>query len=955
MYPHPMSSPLVDLSASTACTSKRITNRYTYPSSDCYPHYRKNGFYLCQADFRDSLADGNSETFIVKDGLDTCLSSEGLENGVIGPKQASNENALDTIFREAIVDDDYSASIRKEAIYVLPDTSFCESSGSEGICDDHFDASPLKVATDGHNFIQGEVANHVICESSSAVKILDDVYDAFTVKEAADISFCASRLSKDADVSATNAVTMKATGGHRFVQRTQIDCTSDDSFGASAMEGYDDYVDSAIKGSVEVRALKKGNGYVVSAVPISKSVSKVTTNEREVTHDAGFTVKANAEYDFYGDGSTQVIHDTGFMTKADEEQAFSGAHSLVGMPLMTGSAKNHQGEDVKATPDEEMLFISDTEKSDGQERCKHHSWQDLWHFQEENSVGLTASFISESDYADVINAVLDIAKSLPKNETLQDHLHPFSGRIDHLCGNTILYKLQKERLFVSAFSCFEWMRVHTPCLLTSRSLCTIFTISGEANMVNRALVLFNNLKHSKELWFVQVFNALLSALAKHCRYDEALSIFQEMSNMKIKPDNVTFCILMNLARRSGSGVKVLWQIFCNMKEQKVFAGHEVFAVLMKAFCKEGLRDEALKLLSVMEGQGLIPNIVIYNTLIGAFGKSGLLEEAEGLVSEMKAKGICMSVVTYNILIDAYGNTQNFEIAEALLQQMLDKGPKPNVCSYTALIAAYGRHFLSEKAASVFLRMRKNGVSPNAIAYTALIHAYAEDGWHEKAEYNFENMRREGLIPSVETYTSLLHAFRQAGDLRKVKSVWKMMRLERCNGTRATFNVLLDACAKKGDYAEARDVMYEFNKIGIKPDRKTYNMLINAFARGGQHSRAPVILEEMKNAGFSPDSFTYTTLIFSFLRVRDFTQAFKYHEKMCRDNQLPDKFTYRKLRALLDEKEDMKTERNMKAVIGAQRAQLSLAEDKKKVKSFDRRQRPLSSPRHRKSTRCKSVA
>ncbi|MCO5555572.1 hypothetical protein L7F22_009117 [Adiantum nelumboides] len=569
------------------------------------------------------------------------------------------------------------------------------------------------------------------------------------------------------------------------------------------------------------------------------------------------------------------------------------------------------------------------------------SWQDRWQLQEETNHEHKDRSIPEFNYSDVIGAVISVAKCLPKNETLQEHLQPFVGRIDDLCGNAILYKLQKERLFLCALSFFDWMRLQTPCLLNSRSLCTIFTTLGDAKMVDKALVLYDNLKHWKELWRVQVFNALLSALSKHGRYDEALAVFQEMSRMKIQPDGVTFCIMLNLAHKSGSKVELLWQIFVDMENQNVFAGHEVFGVLIKAFCQEGRRDEALRLLSMMEERGLIPNIIIYNTLIGAFGKVGMLEEAEGLLFEMKGKGISMTVVTYNILIDSYASLQKFEVAEGILQGMLEKGPQPNVVSFTALIAAYGRNFLSEKAASVFLRMRKHGIFPNTVAYTALIHAYAEDGWHTKAEFAFENMIREGCRPTVETYTSLLHAFRQAGDLEKVKSLWKRMRVEVNIGTRETFNVLMDACAKQGDYAEARNVMYEFKKIGYESDTKTYNMLIYAYTRGGQHSKAPEILLEMQKAGCSPDSFTYTTLIYSFLRVRDFTQAFEYHDKMCKSSQLPDKFTYQKLRALLDEKYEIKAERNMHATIGAQREEHDV-EKEKKLKFFMKKEQHFSS-------------
>lgn len=754
----------------------------------------------------------------------------------------------------------------------------------------------------------------------------DDGFGAFTIKEVT------------ADDDSSNASTMKEV----------TDDTNDDGFNTFTMQ---DITDDGFDASTTRKAtmVTRDASFSLSTVKgVTYDARFDTFTAKEIPHSAIFTMKAGVTLEDKVDALTT--------------KGCPAVSPLMDIPPMSGQpgfADVVQAEDSDMTFNEKKILVFETENnetlSQGQEtRLRTHrvsrSWEDLWQFQEESEANCTAPFVSEAEYSETISMVLNVAKGLPKNVTLQEQLGSFSGRINSVCGNAILYRLQKERLFLPALSCFEWMRLHTPCLLDSRSLCTIFTILGDANMVDRALVLFNNMKDHKKLWFVHVFNALLSALSKHDRYDEALMVFQEMSKLCIEPDSITFCILINLAQKSGSGVKVVWQIFCDMEEKKVFASHEVFGALMKAFCEKGMREEALKLMSVMEGRGLIPNVVIYNTLIDAYAKACMLEEAEGLVSEMKGKGIRMSVVTYNSLIGAYGSQQNFTAAEARLQEMLDKGPKPNVRSYTALITAYGRHRLSEKAASVFLRMKKNGVSPNTISYSALIHAYAESGWHKKAEYAFENMLREGLVPSVETYTSLLHGFRQAGDLEKVKSVWKRMQLEKCKGTRATFNVMMDAYARQGCYAEARDVIFEFNRIGHKPDRKTYNMLINAYARGGQHSKVPQILEEMRDAGFAPDSFTYTTLIFTFLRVRDFSKAFKYHEKMCRDNQLPDKLTYMKLKAILDAKHKLKVEKNMKAGIGFQRKQHTSVQGSKKAKFFWKRRKPSSNPRFGKGSK-----
>ena len=88
-----------------------------------------------------------------------------------------------------------------------------------------------------------------------------------------------------------------------------------------------------------------------------------------------------------------------------------------------------------------------------------------------------------------------------------------------------------------------------------------------------------------------------------------------MSKKQIEPDSVTSCILINLAHQRGFDAGSIWRIFCDMEEQKVFAGHEVFGVLIKAFCQRGMLEEGLKLMAEMERRSLIPNVTIYNIMI----------------------------------------------------------------------------------------------------------------------------------------------------------------------------------------------------------------------------------------------------------------------------------------------------------------------------------------------------
>ncbi|KAK4767879.1 hypothetical protein SAY87_003020 [Trapa incisa] len=532
----------------------------------------------------------------------------------------------------------------------------------------------------------------------------------------------------------------------------------------------------------------------------------------------------------------------------------------------------------------------------------------------------------------VVGEILQIAWDLPENSTLGEFLGDFSGRISSRQCLQVLSFLEQESLLTHALYFFEWMGLQEPSLVTPRACSVIFPMLGKAGMGEELITFVRHLPNTKQFRDVHVYNVAISGLMSCGRYTEAWDVYETMEGNNVQPDHVTCSIIITLMRKNGKSARDVWEFFERMNRKGVNWSVEVMGALIKSFCDEGLKKEALIIQTEMEKKGIPSNVIIYNTLMNAYSKLNQMEEAEGLFSEMKVKGLKPSVASYNILMDAYSRRMQPEIVEKLLSEMHLMGLKPNVTSYTCLISAYGRKKdMSEKAAGILLKMRKANIKPNCHSYTSLIHAYSVSGWHQKAYAAFENMQREGIKPSVETYTTLLDAYRRAGDTEVLMRIWKMMIREKVGGTRVTFNILLDGFSKQGQYMEARDVISEFQKLGLGPTVMTYNMLMNAYARGGQHSKLPQLLEEMANLNLKPDSVTYSTMIYAYVRVRDFRRAFFYHKNMVKSRQLPDVKSYEKLRAILDVKAAIKNKKDKSAILGIINSKMGSVKQKKRRK------------------------
>ncbi|GMN56844.1 hypothetical protein TIFTF001_025947 [Ficus carica] len=531
----------------------------------------------------------------------------------------------------------------------------------------------------------------------------------------------------------------------------------------------------------------------------------------------------------------------------------------------------------------------------------------------------------------IAGEILRIARNLPQNLTLGEALAGFEGRVGEKESVDILGSMGEEGLFMGCLYFFEWMGLQEPSLVTPRACSVLFPLLGRAGMGDKLMVLFENLPMKGEFRDVHVYNAAISGLMCSKRYNDAWNVYESMEANNVRPDHVTCSIMITIMRKTGRSAKEAWEFFERMNRKGVKWSPEVLGALIKAFCDEGLKREALIIQIEMAKKGVFPNAIVYNTIMDAFCKSNQVEEAEGLFVEMQLKGIKPTSATFNILMNAYSRRSQPDVVEKLLEEMQDLGLDPNAKSYTCLISAYARQKMSDMAADAFLRMKKVGINPTSHSYTALIHAYSVTGWHEKAYIAFENMQRERLKPSIETYTALLDAFRRAGDTQMLMKIWKMMMKEKIIGTRITFNTLIDGFAKLGHYMEARDVISEFGKIGLQPTVMTYNMLMNAYARGGQHSKLPQLLKEMAVLDLKPDSVTYSTMIYAYVRVRDFKRAFFFHKQMVRSGQVPDARSYEKLRSILDVKAARKNKKDKNAILGIINSKMGLLKAKKKGK------------------------
>nr|GEW16175.1 pentatricopeptide repeat-containing protein At5g66520-like [Tanacetum cinerariifolium] len=217
------------------------------------------------------------------------------------------------------------------------------------------------------------------------------------------------------------------------------------------------------------------------------------------------------------------------------------------------------------------------------------------------------------------------------------------------------------------------------------------------------------------------WSAMIQGLAINGNGDEALKLFNEMIQLRIKPNAVTFIGLLHACSHMGM----------------VNEGRKYFTSMSKDY-------------------GIVPRIEHYGCMVDLLSRAGLLKEAREFIKNMPIKP---NGVVCGALLGGCRVHKNLEMAEEAIEHLLELDPL-NDGYYVVLSNVYAEAKRWEDVARVRKLMRDNGVkkTPGAssISVDGVLHEFvAGDDTHpqceaikERWEKLLEEMRLKGYVPDT---------------------------------------------------------------------------------------------------------------------------------------------------------------------------------------------------------------
>ncbi|KAL6647945.1 hypothetical protein ACP70R_015382 [Stipagrostis hirtigluma subsp. patula] len=370
---------------------------------------------------------------------------------------------------------------------------------------------------------------------------------------------------------------------------------------------------------------------------------------------------------------------------------------------------------------------------------------------------------------------------------------------------------------------------------------------------------------------VHACNRVLGALAAAGHVDDALKLFDEMSEGGVRPMPVTFAIMVRALARAGMTESLL-EMIGRMRNEVCQPDVFVYTALVKTMVRRGYMEGCIKVWEEMRKDRVEPDTMAYATMVGGLCKAGMVEEAVDLLKEMRSEGMLVDRMVYASLIDGYVAAGRVGDGCRVLKEMVDAGYRADLGIYNTLIGGLCGIGREDKAHKMFQIVLQEDLMPSSETVSPLLVCYADKG-DMVMIFGLVNKLVEMGLPAIEFLEDFVKLFAST-DGRELKAVELFDALKQkqfCSV--GVYNILIENLLKIKERKKALVLFAEMEgSVEYKPDSCTYSHMIPCFVGEGNVEEACSLYNVMMKANWIPSISAYCALVKGLCKIGEINAA-----------------------------------------------------------------------------------
>lgn len=305
--------------------------------------------------------------------------------------------------------------------------------------------------------------------------------------------------------------------------------------------------------------------------------------------------------------------------------------------------------------------------------------------------------------------------------------------------DTMLYILGRNRKFGKIWDVLLEMKRKDQSLITPR---TVMVVLGRIAKVSSVRQTVESLRKFRKLvpeFGTDCYNALLRTLCQEKSMADARNVYHSVKH-EFHPNLQTFNILL-------SGWKSYEEaegFFEEMKQMGIKPDVVSYNCLIDVYCKGREIEKAYKIVDKMREEDILPDVISYTSIIGGLGLVGQPDKAREVLKEMKEYGCYPDVAAYNAVIRNFCIAKRLGDAYSLMDEMVGKGLHPNATTYNVFLRSFYWMYDLRSSWSLYRRMRETGCLPNTQSCMFLIRLIKREEKVEMALELWNDMVEKGF-------------------------------------------------------------------------------------------------------------------------------------------------------------------------------------------------------------------
>ena len=334
---------------------------------------------------------------------------------------------------------------------------------------------------------------------------------------------------------------------------------------------------------------------------------------------------------------------------------------------------------------------------------------------------------------------------------------------------------------------------------------------GHFGDIEMAKSLFETMTHHDTV----SINCLLNALSRNTLYRDALSIYDQFTNLHDDISHVYALCACSELGETEKGRNIIDLVNTAMSSA---ISIELKNAMITFYGKCGDIESARNLFEFIEN--VERTTVTVNAFLTALVDNELFNEVLSVYQQFERMGIMTNAVSHLLAVKACKNghriQEGLSIVNGLRSAPLSSMWTPEL--YSVCIDFYGHCGDMENAQELFERATNdgNGAGESICVWNAMMQCHGRNGDMQRVWRLYEEMKKREMKPDVTTYCTFLNGCSHSGEVRMAETFWRdeIIASDRTEqgswrDNKFVWTAMVDCYARNGKLENAYEVVTDF--------------------------------------------------------------------------------------------------------------------------------------------------